>query len=192
MYHLQNTAGLIYTSWTIGRPITKVVSIGLVHLFPMLQNEKKSGKNAEVMMRLSVVPSRAARFASLKWHPIYMQMHRIPYCLNHLMIGPLLFVPLAIFWARPFRVGGQCWKPACTGEALPQSRESVQTSLLSVVDQGSLIVAEENNAIWTQHFPFCKLSEGVVLIYTIPILNAWRQNGWYSQGVIHPFIFWWL
>ena len=48
------TTCLIYTSWTNGRPITKVVSIGLVHLFPMLQNEKKSGNDVEVMMRLSV------------------------------------------------------------------------------------------------------------------------------------------
>ena len=36
-----------------------------------------------------------------------MRMHRISYCFDRWMPGPLPFVPLAIFRARPFRVGGQ-------------------------------------------------------------------------------------
>ena len=46
--------------------------------------------------------------------------------------GSLPVVRLAILQAHPFRVESDGRKPAYTGEALPKTRESVQTSSSSV------------------------------------------------------------
>ena len=136
--------------------LVKVIIIGLVHngsLFPKLQNERRSGNNVGVMVRLSVEPSRAAKFAWLKWHSILL--------LQSLDYWPFTICSSSHFLSTSFSGRRSMLKASMHGRSTATiTRVSANFIIVSCrLRDVAMTVATENNAIWTQHFHIYTLSQ---------------------------------